>query len=135
MNQSCDDFIALIDSSHRLMTEFLLNEIGKRPTNENNQDRESYKLACGLALGMVNLVKGGRNSAGLADLRIEERLHKYIIGGMDEKSSRGMGIRVSSNEVHGDIERNACIAELAINTEITAPASMLALALMYLKTR
>ena len=67
-------------SSHRMMTEFLLNEIGKRPSSDVNVfDREAYTLSCGIALGMVNLCQGeglnsateGNGNAGLADLRIE----------------------------------------------------------------
>lgn len=116
------------------MTEFLLNEIGKRPTSENNQDRESYKLSCGLALGMVNLVKGGRNSSGLTDLKIEERLYKYVTGGSGEKATRDSNNRFAPHGSHNDMEQNSCIAEQAINTSITAPAAMLALSLMYLKT-
>mmetsp|Transcript_7105 Transcript_7105/g.8222 ORF Transcript_7105/g.8222 Transcript_7105/m.8222 type:complete len:129 (-) Transcript_7105:598-984(-) len=43
-------------SAHRLWTEFLLNEMSKRPTvDQNTDDREGYTLCCGLSLGMVNL--------------------------------------------------------------------------------
>ena len=121
-------------SSHRLMTEFLLNEIGKIPTNENSiQDREAYKLSCGLALGMVNLTRGGKNNAGLADLRIEERLHRYILGGIDH--SNDIANRSNSYGYHGDVQQNSCIAESHINTDITAAPAMLALGLMHFNTR
>jgi hypothetical protein len=69
-----------------MMTEFLLNEIGKRPDSDMSAfDREAYTLSCGLALGMVNLCLGERSSdidraAGIADLRVEERLYRYIVG-------------------------------------------------------
>ena len=63
-------------SSHRLMTEFLLNEIGRQPMkDQNGNDREGFSLVCGLALGCVNLGCGTSSVSGLEDLRIEERLH------------------------------------------------------------
>lgn len=69
-------------SGHRLMTEFLLNEIGKRPTSDRLDDRESYVLSAGMALGLVTLGCGASGRAtGLADLQIENRLHRYIQGG------------------------------------------------------
>eukprot|EP00814_Leptocylindrus_danicus_P021824 CAMPEP_0116010592 /NCGR_PEP_ID=MMETSP0321-20121206/4085_1 /TAXON_ID=163516 /ORGANISM="Leptocylindrus danicus var. danicus, Strain B650" /LENGTH=1159 /DNA_ID=CAMNT_0003479705 /DNA_START=267 /DNA_END=3746 /DNA_ORIENTATION=+ len=124
-------------SSHRLMTEFLLTEIGKRPTNDlSTQDRESYKLSCGLALGMVNLRKGGSTNAGLADLRIEERLHGYIVGGKEDEMQmrKEANERASSTGLNGDAEYCSRIAEYSLNTDITAPAATLALGLMYMKT-
>ena len=40
-------------SCHRMMTEFLLYEIGKRPSADGTVvDREAYSLACGIALGL-----------------------------------------------------------------------------------
>merc|ERR1719424_355042 len=39
-------------SAHRLMTEVLLGEIGRPPTNELLECRESYSLSAGIALGM-----------------------------------------------------------------------------------
>ena len=38
-------------SAHRLMTEMLLAEIGRKPTSDRCLDREGYSLAAGLALG------------------------------------------------------------------------------------
>lgn len=41
-------------SAHRLMTEFLLNEIGRQPLKDQNvNDKEGFALVCGLALGVV----------------------------------------------------------------------------------
>jgi len=134
-------------SSHRLMTEFLLNEIGKRPTNEQNtSDREGHTLCCGLALGMINLgLRNNQNSTtevkdGLADLRIEERLHKYIVGGVDEiylrkKSSGFDRMTPSGSNTGNDSERCSRIHEGdMINTDVTAPGAMLALGMIYLQS-
>jgi anaphase-promoting complex subunit 1 len=132
-------------SSHRMMTEFLLNEIGKRPSNDGNVlDREAYTLACGIALGMVNLCKGSEGSidtgAGLADLRIEERLYRYIVGGLDDADMRrryeetdrlSLPPIPSSNTT----DKCSCIYEGdSINIDVTAPGATLALGLMYMKS-
>lgn len=129
-------------SSHRMMTEFLLNEIGKRPSNDVNVvDREAYTLSCGIALGMVNLSRGeGNGNAGLADLRIEERLYRYVTGGVDDmemRRKREEGDRLSlptTSTVNGN-EKCSCVYEGdSINTDITSPAATLALGLIYLKS-
>lgn len=133
-------------SSHRMMTEFLLEEIGKRPDSDASAfDRESYTLACGIALGMVNLCisesSGGIDrAAGVADLRIEERLHKYVVGGIDAEEE---GRTKESNDRfsmplpqgNGDTEKCSTIFESElINTEITSPGATIALGLMYMKS-
>jgi anaphase-promoting complex subunit 1 len=132
-------------SSHRMMTEFLLNELGKRPSSDANvTDREAYTLSCGLALGMVNLSKGAKTNndsganAGLADLRIEERLFRYVLGGVDNNEMRrrkdehdrfGIPLGAALNE------RCSCVVEgEAVNTDVTAPGATLALGLIYMKT-
>ena len=132
-------------SSHRMMTEFLLNEIGKRPSNDGNVlDREAYTLACGIALGMVNLSKGSEGSldtgAGLADLKIEERLYRYIVGGLDdaeirrryEETDRLSFPPIPSSNTN---DKCSCIYEGdSINIDVTAPGATLALGLMYMKS-
>lgn len=64
-------------TSHRLMTEFLLGEMGKTPCSDRFADREGYALACGLSLGMINLGKGASGGmAGVADLKLEQQLDR-----------------------------------------------------------
>jgi anaphase-promoting complex subunit 1 len=133
-------------SSHRMMTEFLLNEIGKRPDSDMSAfDREAYTLSCGLALGMVNLCLGERTSdidraAGIADLRVEERLYRYIVGGVDSDETRRTResndrFSLPSSTNGGDNEKCSIIFEgNSINTDVTAPGAVLALGLMYMKT-
>lgn len=132
-------------SSHRMMTEFLLNEIGRRPDSEASaSDRDSYTLSCGLALGMVNLAigdkSGGDRGAGIADLRVEDRLYRYMVGGVDSDESRRRReandrFSVPSASLAGENEKCCTICEGAlINTAITAPAATLALGLMYMKS-
>ena len=130
-------------SSHRMMTEFLLNEIGKRPESDMSAfDREAYTLACGLALGMVNLCVGNsENAAGLADLQIEARLRRYIDGGEaneDEhrrvrETNDRFSVPLATNG--SDNEKCSIVHEgTLINTDLTSPAATLALGLMYMKT-
>ena len=77
-------FFNVQSTGHRLMTEFLLAEIGRRPASDRCKDREGYSLAAGLALGMVTLGRGADGGAiGLADLHIQDRLHRYMVGGKD----------------------------------------------------
>jgi anaphase-promoting complex subunit 1 len=131
-------------SSHRMMTEFLLNEIGKRPSNDVNVvDREAYTLSCGIALGMVNLCQGeaegrGSGNSGLSDLRIEERLYRYIIGGLDDaemrrKRDEGDRLSLPTTSASSGNEKCSCVYEGdSINTDVTAPGSTLALGLIYM---
>lgn len=133
-------------SCHRMMTEFLLNEIGKRPSADGNVlDREAYSIACGISLGMVNLCKGGidpvgTGTAGLADLKIEERLYRYIVGGTDDSETRRRReesdrLSLHSSSGSGSNEKCSCVYEgESINTDVTAPGSTLALGLIYLKS-
>lgn len=43
-------------SAHRLMTEFLIKEISQPMKEHNANDKESFALVCGLALGMVRVL-------------------------------------------------------------------------------
>jgi Anaphase-promoting complex subunit 1 len=136
-------------SSSRLMTEFLLNEIGRRPDSDVMLDREAYTLSCGIALGMINICKGDRignrigkgqdgEGEGLADLRVGERLCRYVSNGIDEGESnrnRETTDRLNAALVSGEQERCCCIFEGAtINVDVTAAGSTLALGLVYMKT-
>jgi hypothetical protein len=99
-------------TAHRLMTEVLLSEVGRKPTSDKVQDREGYSLAAGLALGLVTLGRGS-DAVGLQDLQvritsnslhscphppptstsphiplqIENRLGQLMIGGRDPEAS------------------------------------------------
>ena len=130
-------------SSHRMMTEFLLNEIGKRPESDMSAfDREAYTLACGIALGMVNLCVGNSESAaGLADLQLEARLRRYIEGG-EANEDEHRRVRETNDRFSIPLTTNGSDSEKCsivhegnlINTDLTSPAATLALGLMYMKT-
>jgi anaphase-promoting complex subunit 1 len=126
-----------LKSRHRLMTEFLLKELGKRPTNVPS-DREGYSLSCGLALGMINLCLSDDNESGIADLSIEERLHRYIIGGRDDHESFhdvDNSDRLNNVGQGCESERSSLIFEGdTINVDVTAPGAIIALGLMYIRS-
>uniref|UniRef100_K3WQA7 Anaphase-promoting complex subunit 1 beta-sandwich domain-containing protein n=1 Tax=Globisporangium ultimum (strain ATCC 200006 / CBS 805.95 / DAOM BR144) TaxID=431595 RepID=K3WQA7_GLOUD len=87
-------------TGHRLMTELLLTEIARSPSSAqfvssttnsglstaSFDQLEGYALAAGLALGLVVLGRGQSKSGdpGLADMKLEEKLYKYIVGGAQQ---------------------------------------------------
>lgn len=116
-------------TAHRLMTEVLLSEIGRKPFSDKCHDREAYSLAAGLAFGLVTLGRGS-DAVGLSDLQIENRLSQYMVGGRDNNSS-------SSKHKKNDNNANRCstIKEgVMVNVDVTAPGSTLALGLMFMKS-
>ena len=115
-------------TSHRLMTEMMLSQIPRKPLSDKIVDREIYSLSAGFALGLVNL--GSQNkAAGLSDLGLDNRLIRLIEGGKMEPPPVSMlheeGARQTSSAVwEGDL----------VNTHITVPGALFALALIYLKS-
>jgi len=138
--------LLFMKSSHRMMTEFLLNEIGKRPDSDTGAfERESYNLVCGIALGMVNLCLAQPSSdvdraAALADLRVSDRLQKYVVGGVDHEEEtrvRESNDRFSlpSIQLVGESEKCSTIYEGdRLNTDVTGPGATLALGLIYMQS-
>jgi anaphase-promoting complex subunit 1 len=133
-------------SSNRRMTEFLLGEVGARTASErsgahsHSDDADCHALCAGIGLGMVTLGRGGSFvDMSLADLKIEERLMRYIVGGSgvllpatvaaavpppgDEP--QGSAMKASAGKKGGSV---------GVNISVTAPGAIIALALMYLRT-
>jgi anaphase-promoting complex subunit 1 len=123
-----------------MMTEFLLNEIGRRPESDVTLDREAYTLSCGIALGMVLLKTGGRAGEGLDDLHIADRLYRYIVGGTDEEEghrTREANDRqnLPATSSSGENERCSCVFEGdSINIDVTAGGATLALGLIFFRS-
>ncbi len=67
-------------TQHRVMTEMLLAQIGRKPLSDKAIEREGYALASGFAIGMVNLGVG-KEMQGMGDLNLDERLVRYVEGG------------------------------------------------------
>ncbi|ETL36971.1 hypothetical protein L916_11162 [Phytophthora nicotianae] len=177
-------------TGYRLMTELLLAEIARSPSsaqfvgsNSNAglstssfDQLEGYALAAGMALGLVVLGRGQTTSGdpGLADLKLEEKLHKYIVGGAQQYrdanaagsclyrgrrwhrfGSGGNGINAAVNgsttgngtpnnmasspgagrdTKHSSDRSGARSGGEHVNIGVTACASALALAFMYMQT-
>ena len=100
---------------------------------------------------MVLLGKGkDGGSSGLSDLHIEERLHRYMVGGKEAeekaggKEKEGGGKKGGGGEKgngeyrcgHGfDTTKCSRIQEgAAVNTDVTAPGATLALGLMFIRS-
>lgn len=119
-------------SAHRMMTELLVAEIGRRPSDRALHDREGYSLAAGFALGCVCLGLGAE-APGLADLQLHTWLLRYIHGGPSPTGSARDKPRQNPN--HDPATCSSVIAEgEGINISITSPAGCVALALMFLQT-
>lgn len=111
-------------TGNRLMTEFLLAEIGNRPDTDRFDSRESYNLSAGISLGLVLLGCGSKGlDTGLADVRIEDRLHQYMVGGKSQNVSSKDSNKCSRLK-EGDM----------INVQVTSAGAILALGLMFLKS-
>ena len=118
-----------LGSCNRLMTEMTLAQIGRKPLNDKCLDRDGYSLAAGYALGLINLAKGSLNP-NIKDLELEERLIRFIEGGKPLEPPSSM---LTTNFNY----ENKCSSIKEgknVNTHVTAPAGLLAVSLIYLKT-
>eukprot|EP00397_Hematodinium_sp_SG-2012_P000523 GEMP01000524.1.p1 GENE.GEMP01000524.1~~GEMP01000524.1.p1 ORF type:complete len:1866 (+),score=394.25 GEMP01000524.1:193-5790(+) len=121
-------------SEHRSMTELILGEINRQQEDKPFVDRDCYSLAAGWALGMICL-GGGAQAPGLADLRLDERLIRYIHGGMPELPLPGAA-KQEGQSVAADPATCSLLTNEAggINLCATSPGGCMALALLYLQT-
>ncbi|KXJ89990.1 hypothetical protein Micbo1qcDRAFT_148831 [Microdochium bolleyi] len=97
------------DSQHRRMSEIMMSEIEHIETDDDEEPLrgESYRLAAGFALGLINLGRGS-DLKGLHDMRITEKL---------------LGLAVSSKKIEHVHILDRSIA-----------AAVVAVALIYMKT-
>jgi anaphase-promoting complex subunit 1 len=124
------------------MTEVMLGEIARPPTNELLSCRESYALTAGLALGMIALGRGS-DAAGLADLRIEDRLCVYIHGQGSTHSGGAAGYSAGGQRWadRGGARPSSHAARCyriregpGVNVDVTAAGAVLALGLIFAKS-
>lgn len=69
---------------NRLMTEMLLNQIGKKKNLEKTQNMsliDSYNLCLGFSIGLINLALGNHAKILNEDLKLEEKLLNFANGG------------------------------------------------------
>ena len=119
-------------SAHRLMTEFLVREIGRRATADIRM-QECYSLSAGLALGLVTLGKGGSGDAagfGVADLRLLDRLRAYMNGSVSGEPRGGAGDAAGVGANDTDTIHHGA----GINVAVAAPGATIALGLMFIDT-
>lgn len=63
-----------LETQHRRMSDILLSQVcGSVPHIENDEDQEGYRLAAGIALGMINLGRGD-SLRGLNDTHVVDSL-------------------------------------------------------------
>lgn len=106
-----------------------LAQIGRKPMSDKCLDREGYSLAAGFSLGLINLGKGTQHT-NIKDLELESRLLRFIEGGKIMEPPQSM---LSTNF---NIEnKSSSIKEgNTVNTHVTAPGALIALALIFLKS-
>ena len=125
--------------ANRLITEFLLAELCRPPTAEILDTREAGSIVAGWALGMVLLCKGqyttSEDMKGVADLKVEDRLFRTLEGGraLDQAASFLFPHESSSSPSVIAKSKKVLPCKL-INTNLIAPGSIIALALMYMKS-
>lgn len=80
--------------------------------------------------------KGTSTLSGLEDLRIEERLQRYIFGSAEEMNSHRRRNASGSNaeRSQSDTDKECTIDGYSINRDMTSPGAILALGLMYIKS-
>eukprot|EP00116_Pleurobrachia_bachei_P016286 sb/3476548/ len=89
---------------------------------DNSDDREGYSLACGFSLGLILLGMGNDNLPGLNDLRLTDRLYKYMNGG--KKDGEGGAVPASFRIWEGNM----------VNVNVSMIGATIALGLIFLKT-
>ncbi len=119
-----------LGTCHRLMTEMILSQIGRKPLSDRCMDREVYALCAGVALGLVNINYKDK-AIGLSDLQLDERLIRLIEGGKTMEAPLSM---LSANM---NAESSKCSSVLEgenVNIHITAPGALMAIAIIHMQT-
>lgn len=116
-----------LGTSHRFISEVILTELIRSP-DDNIIDRDVYALSAGFALGLINLGKWDSLNS-LIDLKIQEKLKHYMIGGRKKKSET---ILPHQKESESSIKIKE--SETNVNVEVVGPGATVALCLIYLKS-
>ena len=141
MNIQCSAVIGIgllyLKSDNRLMTEMLINQIGKISNNNDKgfdlKHLNSYNLSLGFAIGLINLGHGKRNLKH--DNNYEEKIFSLIylnegVGDTAEKSPLDIAGGNLNNTQIGNNNQNKLI-----NINQTTPAGFACLTLYYLQTK
>ena len=142
MNIQCSAVIGIgllyLKSDNRLMTEMLINQIGKISNNNDKgfdlKHLNSYNLSLGFAIGLINLGHGKMNSKH--ENNYEEKIFSMIY--LNNNTSSGntkstlniIGNNINNNRVNNNNQNNKMI-----NINQTTPAGFACLTLYYLQTK
>jgi anaphase-promoting complex subunit 1 len=142
-------------SCSRLMIQFLIEELFRKPSSDRCECRESLSICASWALAMIalprlftsrNTKKGDITSKmssihdELADMKIEDRLFHLIEGGKRPSDMTVFANGPSSmSAMFGAADPNAKNSRILegdlLNTDVTAPGATLALGLLYQRSQ
>lgn len=113
-----------------------MSQICRKPTSDKPTEREGYALASGIAIGMVNLGVGKQQKTSaqsllIKELELDQRLIRFVEGGKMMPLPKSMLSQIQLGET---FKSSAIKENDMVNTTITAPGALVALALMYLKS-
>ena len=130
-------------SCHRLMSDMIIGELSRSPSDEHFSNLPSYALCAGFSLGLTCLKKGTEEEPGhLADLRIKDRLLALL--NPTSRTQNGIGKHNNDNHEDSDdpllwggnrtnqIQSSRVVTGPQIDSTSTAPAAAVALGLMFL---
>ena len=143
MNIQCSAVIGIgllyLKSDNRLMTEMLINQIGKISNNNDKgfdlKHLKSYNLSLGFAIGLINLGHGKLNSKQA--INYEEKIFSMIY--LNNKTHYGNDnkniLDINGNNIMNQIGNNNNQNNKMININQTTPAGFACLTLFYLQTK
>ena len=138
MNIQCSAVIGIgllyLKSDNRLMTEMLINQIGKISNNNDKgfdlKHLNSYNLSLGFAIGLINLGHGKLSSKH--DINYEEKIFSMIY--LNNNNSTGVNEKKKQDLNNANSNNNNPNNKL-ININQTTPAGFACLTLYYLQTK
>lgn len=108
-----------LETQHRRMSEILLTQVGEHCSHvESFEEQESYRLAAGIGLGLINLGKGN-DLKGLSGTNVVDHLLSYAISMKDshpsyEMEKSGSGSILALGFIYLRTENSVVAAKLAI---------------------
>lgn len=108
-----------LETQHRRMSEILLLQVGEQCAHaESFEEQESYRLAAGIGLGLINLGKGN-DLKGLSGTNVVDLLLSYAISIRDSHSNydmdkSGSGSILALGFIYLRTENRAIASKLAI---------------------
>ena len=134
MNIQCSAVIGIgllyLKSDNRLMTEMLINQLGKISNNNDKgfdlKHLNSYNLSLGFAIGLINLGHGKMDSKH--DINYEEKIFSMIYLNNNKSNIHSYNDNKDNNNSNNDNNK-------LYNINQTTPAGFACLTLYYLQTK